>query len=56
MSEVNFRRVVKERLPSQVDLVAIKLRRAPIARLPWPAPRPAAGRCHGDEPARARRP
>jgi putative ABC transport system permease protein len=26
MSEVNFRRVVKERLPSQVDLVAIKLR------------------------------
>jgi putative ABC transport system permease protein len=26
VSEVNFRRVVKERLPSQVDLVAIKLR------------------------------
>jgi putative ABC transport system permease protein len=38
MSEVNFRRVVKERLPSQVDLVAIKLRpgadrEAAIARL-----------------------
>ncbi len=38
MSEVNFRRVVKERLPSQVDLVAIKLRPgadrdAAIARL-----------------------
>ncbi|MCO6418368.1 ABC transporter permease DevC [Siccirubricoccus sp. KC 17139] len=38
MSELNFRRVVKERLPSQVDLVAIKLhpgadRDAAMARL-----------------------
>jgi putative ABC transport system permease protein len=38
MSELNFRRVVKERLPSQVDLVAIKLapgadREAAVARL-----------------------